>query len=270
MLLKNYKKLFFLKVVFLAIWFALFFLLNSYTSSDISQEYNNNLVFILDVSHSMNVQDCENKYWVPITRLALAKKIISKQMEIYDKYRYWLILFAGTANYYLPPTLDKDNFLLYLNNLNTGLLPAWGTNIYWWIKTFLDSDWQDSSAVMLTDWWDNSDFATQKNNIENLIQKTKNFKDFYIIGVGTQEWGMVKYPNGEVLNMSGNIIKSSVNISVLQNLSKILHTPYIKIDNERNIKPFLIITKQPNSFQISDTHRTVIELIWSLFIIFGI
>jgi len=269
MLLKNYKKIFFVKLIFLIIWFILFFVLNSYWNDDISEEYNDSLVFILDISHSMNVEDCTTRYWVPIARLDLAKRIISKQIENYEKYKYWLIIFAGTTNYYLPPTLDKENFLLYLNNLNTSLLPAGGTNIYGWIKKFFDSDWKDSTPILITDGWDNQDFNSQKNDITQLVEKNKDIKNFYIIWVGTEAWWMVKYPNWQVINLSGNIVKSSINLNSLQNLSKILKTNYIKIDFEKDIKPFLTMWKK-SSFQISDTHKMIIETLASLFIILWI
>lgn len=269
MLLKTYKKLFFLKLFFLIIWFILFFVLNIYSSDEISEEYNDSLVFILDISHSMNVQDCTNRYWVPITRLELAKRIISKQIESYDKNKYWLIIFAGTANYYIPPTLDKDNFILYLNNINTSLLPAGWTNLYWAMKTFFESDWKDSSPILITDGWENLDFSTQKNNISKLIENNKNLRNFYIIWVWTQAGWMVKYPNGEVLNLSGNIVKSSLNSKTLQNVSNFLKTSYIKIDTEKDIKPFLSAVKTA-SFEMSDTHKMIIEILASLFIIFAV
>lgn len=117
----NYKKISLIKffLLFLALCLASFL-----AFGDTVQEAtpDQQIVFILDVSKTMDIQDVASGTQV-VSRLDAAKHILQTTISSEPHYSYGLILLAGDADYIIPPTFDTGTFLLYLSGVTTHLLP---------------------------------------------------------------------------------------------------------------------------------------------------
>jgi hypothetical protein len=76
-----------------------------------------NILFLLDVSKSMNTLDIREKNLIT-TRLNLAKAAIEKIITTFPRYNYSLIIFAKEAITVMPFTNDLNIFLSFLKNVN--------------------------------------------------------------------------------------------------------------------------------------------------------
>lgn len=82
----------------------------------------NSVIFLLDVSNSMNAQD------VDPSRLELAKAIIINSVQKAKDGRIGVVLFAGEAESIMPLTTDYDAAETYLGNVETGFIGRQGTD----------------------------------------------------------------------------------------------------------------------------------------------
>lgn len=197
MLLKRYKYIFFIKIFFLlvSLWLFLVWFFSYKQKDNIN---NKNIVFIVDTSHSMNVEDIQGKYWIAMTRLSLTKEFIKNKIDLYPDYKIWLIIFSKNANYFIPPTLDKKTLKTYIQNLNTFSIPLWWTNIYQWLETFFKNT-DGWIWVLISDFWNSQDFDLQKDWIQDLIDNLWD-KDITVIWIWSQQWWEVRYPTWEPIS----------------------------------------------------------------------
>ncbi|SVD25942.1 uncharacterized protein METZ01_LOCUS378796, partial [marine metagenome] len=79
------------------------------------------LVFAIDVSTSMNAED------VKPSRLEKAKFEISQMIHQLKGDRISLIVFAGSSHMYLPLTTDYEAARLFLDQIDTNMIPTQGT-----------------------------------------------------------------------------------------------------------------------------------------------
>ncbi|WP_163712309.1 VWA domain-containing protein [Mangrovibacterium lignilyticum] len=81
------------------------------------------LIIALDVSNSMMAEDIQPN------RLERAKRAISRLVDNLDDDKIGLIVFAGDAYTQLPITTDFSSAKLFLNSVNTSIVPRQGTAI---------------------------------------------------------------------------------------------------------------------------------------------
>lgn len=81
------------------------------------------IMALVDVSRSMDVKD------VAPSRLALAKAVLGALASRGTSDRLGLIAFAGSQHLMCPLTLDRSAFKMFLDLLDTGLVPLPGTDI---------------------------------------------------------------------------------------------------------------------------------------------
>ena len=79
------------------------------------------LVIALDTSTSMDAED------VTPSRLEKSKLEIGKLIRNLKGVRVAVIVFAGTSHLYLPLTTDYDAALLFLNEIDSKMIPTQGT-----------------------------------------------------------------------------------------------------------------------------------------------
>ena len=244
------KKLFIRLFLFLS-WFFLFFyafLTNDLKNTEINEW---NVVFVLDVSNSMNVQDVFYNHH-QVSRLELAKEIIANNVKNKDL-KFWLVVFSNKFKYFIPSTLDKNTFLTYLNTINTNILDWWKTNfvksLNWLNKVLNPTD----VLIVL------SDFDTKENlkkiNIKNYV---------YSIKIWTKSWWIVKTKEWVSIYKNWWFVKSSVweNINFGYKIYK-----YISY-KEWEILPFLKQFKNKNLIKDREKNN-ILEILWFMFIIFS-
>lgn len=131
------------------------------------------IVFVLDVSKSMNVADFTDDYY-SYSRLDIAKGMISSFVSSNPWNRYWLTIFAWDAISVVPITYDKDVFLTLLSWVDYKNLSIQWSNFEKAISSWVDRFWDDDRArvmILLSDWWDEGedlDYSYIKNSIKDL------------------------------------------------------------------------------------------------------
>jgi len=153
-----------------------------------------NLLVLLDVSKSMLAQDM-----VP-NRLEKAKHEIEKLIDILKGDRIGIIVFAGVPFLQCPLTIDYGAAKMYLDVINTSIIPVPGTDIgaaiRLAIKSFPEKEKKYKVAILLTDGEDH-----EGDTVQAAEDAKKEGIIIYTIGIGT--------PAGELIpirNAQGNVI----------------------------------------------------------------
>jgi Ca-activated chloride channel family protein len=148
------------------------------------------LMILLDVSNSMLAQD------LAPNRLENAKRAIAQLIDNLHSDRIGIIVFAGQAYVQLPVTTDYSAAKLFLNTINTNMVPTQGTAIGAAIelgmKSFDFKDGTGKAMIIITD---------GENHEDDAVAAAKSAADkdvsIHVIGVGSAEGAPIPiYENG--------------------------------------------------------------------------
>jgi Ca-activated chloride channel homolog len=127
------------------------------TTTDDTQHKGADIMIVLDVSNSMLSQD-----FAP-NRLENAKMAIAQLIDHLKDDRIGIVVFAGEAYVQLPMTNDFSAAKLFLNTINTNMVPVQGTAIGaaidMGVKSFDFKDGAAKAIVLLTDGENHEDDA---------------------------------------------------------------------------------------------------------------
>ena len=155
---------------------------------------DNALIFILDVSNSMDARD------ILPSRLDRAKLIMNTLIEVVSDMQIGIVIFAGEAYVQLPLTSDKRTAQLFLNSISTQSITQQGTAL----QTALDValSLQDSRITQNTTLIVISD---GENHIGNPLISAENAKNsgvvIHTIGIGTLQGAEIP-----LLDTAGSVI----------------------------------------------------------------
>ncbi len=244
---KKYIKLFennnkyFLKEIFLAFSFIIL-LLWIFEIKYSSEKINTNvkwldIVFILDVSKSMNTLDINWK-----TRLNLAKKMMANYISTNLNNRYWLIIFAWDAVSSSPLTTDYSTFLTFLENVNYRNLNEQWSNFSKWLllatKRFWNDENKEKVVILISDWADRD----TKIDYEKIKRLSKNSKiNFFIIWIWTKNWGRIfiwtdVFWEKVFQKYKWEYVFTKLNEKNLKNISSNLSWKYLYAKNEKDLQ----------------------------------
>src|SRR5476651_381620 len=138
------------------------------------------LMILLDVSNSMLSHDLSP------SRLESAKRAIAQMIDNLHDDRIGIIVFAGQAYVQLPVTTDYSAAKLFLNTINTDMVPVQGTAIGAAIDLGMQSfDFKDGTSkamIIITD---------GENHEDDAVAATKAARDkdvvISVIGEGSEE-----------------------------------------------------------------------------------
>lgn len=139
------------------------------------------IVFILDVSQSMNALDGDESG--QISRLDIAKDGVKKIIEHHPENRYGLIIFAGNARVLSPLTHDLEAFLNFLDRASYQYLSDQGSNLESAIHLAYnryDSEDESKKSIFIL-----SDGGEEEIPYDQIL-KTKNVP-LFTIGVGSHK-----------------------------------------------------------------------------------
>lgn len=144
------------------------------------------LMIILDVSNSMLAQD------LAPNRLESAKRSIAQLIDNLHDDRIGLIVFAGQAYVQLPITTDYSAAKLFLNTVNTNMVPTQGTAIGAAIdmgmRSFDFKNGTGKAMIIITD---------GENHEDDAVAAAKNATgqdvSVHVIGVGSVEGAPIPY-----------------------------------------------------------------------------
>lgn len=215
----------------LFLWLSIFFMILQlwyeimHSSKNNFSEGENNVVFVLDVSQSMNVKDVWN-----YNRLDSAKRKIIDIMNQVQGNNFALNIFAGESLRILPFTTDIDlvsTFLLWVDNRN---ITKQGSNISWALITAIESFSPDQSGtvVLLTDGTD--DNININSEIKNLYTQQK--IQLIILWVWTQEGWYI--PSNNPLNpykiYNWNVVIARLNRDSLRSVADTISGIYFDMN----------------------------------------
>lgn len=171
------------------------------------------IVVAVDLSKSMKATD------IKPDRLSRAKMKLNDFLRILQGDKIALVAFSGTAFLQCPLTLDYEAFQVFLEYLDTDLIPVGGTSIGnaldVSINAFSKSSSKNKSIILITDGED------QENIVNPFIKtlKEKNIKVFSI-GIGKEEGAPIPDANGFKTDENGKIILTKLDTKVLKKLSE--------------------------------------------------
>ena len=151
------------------------------------------IVLALDVSDSMLVEDADTVG--KLTRLERAKREIIDLLRMMNGDRIALVAFAGTAFLECPLTLDYGAAELFLQAIDTSIIPIKGTSIDEAIRVSIDAfdsgKGESQAIILITDGEDHSGRVLKMAE----VAKKEGIRIF-TIGIGTQEGSPIPLPNG--------------------------------------------------------------------------
>ncbi|MES2592293.1 MAG: VWA domain-containing protein [Bacteroidota bacterium] len=187
------------------------------------------LMICLDVSNSMKAEDLQPN------RLEKAKQAISKLVNKLEGDRLGIIVFGGEAYVQLPITTDYSAAKLFLESINTDMIPTQGTAIGKAIDLAMESFGKDEgknkAIVIITDGENHEDDAIKA--AESAAEKGITI---HTIGMGSAEGAPIPvYKNnvreGFRKDNEGNTVVTKLNEQVLQEIAAASNGIYVRASN---------------------------------------
>lgn len=187
------------------------------------------LMVALDVSNSMKAQDLSPN------RLERAKRAMLQLVEELKSDRLGIIVFAGQAYTQLPITTDYSAAKLFLNTIDTDIIPVQGTAIGSAIDLAIESfDYEkggNKALIVVTDGENHED-----NAIESAEKANEKGIKVYTIGMGSPNGAPIPvFKRGNQVGFrqdnQGNTVVSSLNEEMLREISAAGGGIYIRATN---------------------------------------
>lgn len=187
------------------------------------------LIVALDVSNSMKAQDLSPN------RLERAKRAMLQLLEDLKSDRLGIIVFAGQAYTQLPITTDYAAAKLFLNTIDTDIVPTQGTAIGSAIELAMESynfeKGGQKALIVVTDGENHEDDA-----ITAAEEAQEKGVKVYTIGMGTPMGAPIPiYRRGKQAGFrqdkQGNTVVSSLNEEMLQEIAAAGNGLYVRATN---------------------------------------
>ena len=188
------------------------------------------LVFAIDVSTSMNAED------VKPSRLEKSKFEISQMIRQLKGDRVAIIVFAGSSHMYLPLTTDYEAARLFLDQIDTQMIPTQGTALSSALQTGLSAFTEDDSKykvlVLVSDGEDHEGQA-----IDLARQAADRGMIIHTVGVGTSSGSLIPIKGKKGIRSykrdgSGKLITSILNDGILREIANAGKGTYVRFDNK--------------------------------------
>lgn len=187
------------------------------------------IMLCLDVSNSMKAED------INPNRLQRAKQAIEKLIDKLNGDRLGIIVFAGNAYVQLPITTDYAAAKLFLQNIDTDIVPTQGTSIGSAIELAIESFGKDEgknrAIIIITDGENHEEDAiiTAEAALE---------KNIYVhtIGIGSTDGTPIPIYKNNILtgykkDKEGNTVVSKLNEDILKQISTAGEGIYVHASN---------------------------------------
>ncbi len=185
------------------------------------------IMVCLDVSNSMLAQDLSPN------RLERAKIAIENMIDKLQGDRLGIIVFAGEAYVQLPITTDYGTAKLFLESINTNVVPLQGTNIADAINTAVESFGKDEgknkAIVIITDGEQNE----EDDAVSAADEAAKKNIVIHTIGVGSESGVPIPnvingITNGYKKDKQGNTIVTKLDAKILQDIAAATNGAYVQ------------------------------------------
>lgn len=197
------------------------------------------IMICVDLSKSMDAFD------IAPTRLEKIKHEMKKIVTEFNSDRLGVIIFSGEAFVQCPLTYDQAALNLFIETMNTGLVPSSGTDFGPPLRMAIqkmDEDTNRAQAkskviIMISD---GEDFGEETNDV---IQEIEN-EDIkvFTLGIGTEKGGQIRAGSSYKTDKQGNVVISRLNATSLKSLADKTDGKYFEINGTRNDVSRLINT----------------------------
>ncbi|SHF18368.1 vWA domain-containing protein [Chryseobacterium takakiae] len=223
---KFFPALYLLGTLFLI--FSIIDLLNGSEEIKTNQKLNN-VIFMLDVSNSMNAEDIDP------SRLTEAKNLIIQTMQRMKSDKVGIVMFAGQATSIMPLTTDYTSAETYVGAIETNSMQIQGTDFLNGMKVavqkFKNVNKDARKVVLLSDGEDNEgneDAAIRLAKKEGIMITS--------VGIGSDEGAPVpEYAFGQLMgykaDMSGQTVISKRQTEALKKMAESTGGTYIDGNN---------------------------------------
>lgn len=190
------------------------------------------LMILLDVSNSMLAQD------LAPNRLENAKQAIAQLIDKMHDDRIGIIVFAGQAYVQLPITTDYSAAKLFLNTINTSMVPTQGTAIGAAIDLGMQSfDFKNGTGkamIIITDGENHED-----NAVEAATQAKSRGVNINVVGVGSAEGAPIPIykdgqPAGYHTDSLGKPVVSKLNEDMGKDIAAAGSGVYVRANNSNS------------------------------------
>lgn len=197
------------------------------------------IMVCVDLSKSMDALD------IPPTRLEKVKHEMMRIVKEFNSDRLGVIIFSGEAFVQCPLTYDQAALKLFIETMNTGLVPSSGTDFAPPLRMALQKMEQDnnraqakSKIIILIS--DGEDFGDETTEVTQEIED-EGIK-LFTLGVGTERGGQIRAGSGYKTDKQGSIVVSKLNSNSLKSLANKTGGKYFEINGTRNDVSRLINT----------------------------
>jgi Ca-activated chloride channel family protein len=199
------------------------------------------IMICVDLSKSMDAFDIQP------TRLEKVKFEMKKVVAAFNSDRIGVIIFSSEAFMQCPLTYDQNALNLFIETMNSGLVPASGTDFAPPLRLALKkleendtapNEQAKSKVIILIS--DGEDFGEDTDDVVNEIEK-RDIK-LFTLGVGTEKGGNIYAGNTLKTNRNGLIVVTKLNPKELVNLADKTGGQYFEINESKNDVTRLINT----------------------------
>ena len=191
------------------------------------------IMIAVDLSESMNANDIQP------SRIEKVKFEIKKIVDEFSGDRIGIIMFSGEAFVQCPLTYDKNALNLFVETLNTGLVPNSGTDFGPPLELGLsklqdensgDNDFKSKIIILFSD---GEDFG---EDTDQSIEKIKeNSLKLFSVGIGTDEGSKILDGFGNFKkDNEGNDVITKLNSSSLKETADKTGGKYYEISKNKN------------------------------------
>ncbi len=176
------------------------------------------LVICLDISNSMNTKDISKE----MSRLEISKRAMIQLVNNLRGERIGICLFANSAFVQLPITKDYGAAKLFINDIETDMIDAQGTNVKQALEVSREMFSKERNAkgiIMVTDG------ENHEENPDKILKEIRHSNvQLSILGIGTEKGGLVpKNPHrpdlGYKTTATGRSVVSKLNTSFLKSIA---------------------------------------------------
>jgi Ca-activated chloride channel homolog len=198
------------------------------------------IMICVDLSKSMDAFDIQP------TRLEKIKYEMKKIVDAFNSDRVGITIFSSEAFMQCPLTYDQNALNLFIETMNTGLVPQSGTDFGPALRMGLrkledeeENPSQSKSKIIIL-MSDGEDFG---EDTEDIIQEIENQDiKLFTLGVGTERGGNIYAGSGLKKDRNGSPVLSKLNSSALRALANKTGGQYFEINETKNDVSRLINT----------------------------
>ncbi|MBL7850342.1 MAG: VWA domain-containing protein [Cyclobacteriaceae bacterium] len=215
------------------------------------QSVGKDIMICVDLSKSMDAFDIQP------SRLEKIKFEMKRVVEAFNSDRLGIIIFSSEAFMQCPLTYDQNALNLFIETMNTSLVPSSGTDFGPPLRMAMqkledpDGKSSDSKSKVIILISDGEDFGDETEDIAKEIAD-KDIK-LFTLGIGTERGSQIYAGRSLKTDKSGNPVISKLNPASLKQVASLTGGQYFEINDNGNDVSRLINTISKIEGQIRES-----------------